>query len=403
MTTNCFFCSKRLNCPIHSKENFFKNKELSSIKELSSASPPTVFVGSQLKYPQVNIGVLSPVQDTKQNWIYDAQNYWAQNNYTISDIVELRSQLLNSRTQTSVKDINQNKFISTFQEIAMSVTPVQIELELKQKINFQLKFDKISLPQGPVAPLQKIKVTQNPNIPKKIEKVFFDTDLKALEALEYLYKSGFNEKIISQLLTVGVLGQKRNRKLVPTRFSITATDDILSKHLLQEIKQYKEIQQYQVYFGSYLGNYYIIILTPDIFSYELFETYLSDSRYKAPEFLTDYESYFGRKTYATNTVGGYYATRLAILEKLKELKRQSSALVLRFITLEYTTPLGVFVVRQAARKSLKSKIQSFNSLEDTLNYIKLFTKTMFKYDIEIILKNSKLLKNKEQINLRKFF
>lgn len=403
MVINCFFCQRRLECSIHSKETFFKNKNLSSLKELSSASPPSVFVGSRLKYPQVNIGVLSPIQDTKQNWIYDAQNYWAQNNYAINDIVELRSQLINSRTQTKVKEINQNRLISAFQEIAMSITPVQIELELKQKINFQVRFDQVSLPQGPVAPIQKLKITQNPHIPQKIEKVFSDTDLKASEALNYLYKTGFDEKILSQLLTVGVLGQKHSRRLVPTRFSITATDDTLSKNLIQEIKQYKQIEEYQVYFGSYLGNYYLIILIPDLFSYELFETYLPDSRYKAPEPMTDYESYFGRKTYATNTAGGYYATRLAILEKLKDVKRQASALVLRFITSEYSTPLGVFVVRAATRKSLKNKIQNFSSLEQSLNYATIFTKTIFKYDLDNIIKNSKLLKNKEQTNLKRFF
>ena len=403
MITNCFFCQRGLSCPVHFKESFFKNKDLSSLKEISSASPPTVFVGSRLKYPQVNIGVLSPIEDTKENWIYDSQNYWSQNNYSISDIVSLRSQLVNSRTQTRVKEINQNKFISSFQEIAMSITPVEIELELKQKINFQIRFDQITLPQGPAAPIQKIKITQNPNIPSKIEKTFSDIDLKAIDALEYLYRGGFDEKILSQLLTVGVLGQKKSRKLVPTRFSITATDDTLGKYLLKDIRDYKEIEDYQVYFGSYLGNYYIIILIPDLFSYELFEVYLPDSAWSTPEPMTDYESYFGRKSYVAQTAGGYFAARLCVLERLKDLKRQASALVLRFITLEYTTPLGVFVVRSAARKAMQNKIQSFNSLEQALQYIKLLIKTRFKYNIDNIIKTSRLLKNKEQIKLKRFF
>ena len=36
-------------------------------------------------------------------------------------------------------------------------------------------------------------------------------------------------------------------------------------------------------------------------------------------FTTDYEPYTGRKTYAENCVGGYYAARLPILEKLKDI------------------------------------------------------------------------------------
>ena len=37
-------------------------------------------------------------------------------------------------------------------------------------------------------------------------------------------------------------------------------------------------------------------------------------------YSTDYENYYGRKEYASTTAGGYYTVRLAILEKLKEMK-----------------------------------------------------------------------------------
>ena len=85
--------------------------------------------------------------------------------------------------------------------------------------------------------------------------------------------------------------------------------------------------------------------------------------------------------------------RLAILEKLAELKRQGSCLALRFITDEYSVPLGVWVTREAARKAVSSKPIEFSSMELMLNYAKMKIKKMFNLDIAKFLEKSILLKN----------
>ena len=40
----------------------FKFQELKSISKIDSISPPSVFIGSKLKYPLVNVGILSPLE-----------------------------------------------------------------------------------------------------------------------------------------------------------------------------------------------------------------------------------------------------------------------------------------------------------------------------------------------------
>ena len=52
---------------------------------------------------------------------------------------------------------------------------------------------------------------------------------------------------ISGLLSVGVLGLKKNKRLVPTRWSITATDDMLGKHLWKQVQQHKWIEDYELH------------------------------------------------------------------------------------------------------------------------------------------------------------
>ncbi len=112
-------------------------------------------------------------------------------------------------------------------------------------------------------------------------------------------------------------------------------------------------------------------------------------------YSTDYESYKGRKTYADETAGGYYACRLPILEKMKNNKRQGSCVALRFITSEYNVPLGVWVCREATRKSIQSPSISFQSQEEMLHYAREFIQQKFNFNLNLLLKESKLLQEKK--------
>jgi len=185
---------------------------------------------------------------------------------------------------------------------------------------------------------------------------------------------------------------------VPTRWSITATDDALGKHLIDEVKKHNQMN-YSAFFGSYLGNYYLILCFPEVWSYELFEMHVSNPA----NFMTDYESYEGRKYYAEETAGGYYTVRLAILEKLNEMKKQGSVLALRFITGDYTLPLGVWVTRESARKAMDSRLIEFSSKELMLEYAKKLAKKKFNFELDGILSKSVLLRDmKQQSKLVRF-
>jgi len=107
--------------------------------------------------------------------------------------------------------------------------------------------------------------------------------------------------------------------------------------------------------------------------------------------MTDYEGYGGRKIYASNTVGGYYAARLSALEYLKKIKKQASVLLLRFITGEYYAPLGVWVVREAVRKTLTEKALNFASKELMLKYTQALVKKKFGINVDYILNKSIML------------
>lgn len=384
----------------------FRNKNLRNISKLDSNSPPSVFIGSKLKYPLVNVGILSPLEREDNAWVYDDMKYWANNNFQIGDILKLRDNLLNSKFQSNVYDSRTSKnFIQMAQEIAIASKPVDLEIELKNKLNLNRSRDKILAPHGMKAQLKKAKIIGNVNVHPQVDKVMND-DIKAVEGIESLYKFGFDEYTLSKIFSVGVLGLKKNKKLVPTRWSITATDDTLGKLLLKKVKDYPIIENYELFYGEFLGNQYLIMLFPNIWSYELFELYLPRSSWNPSDEIkasTDYEDYNGRKEYASATAGGYYASRFPIIEYLNSIKRQASVLVIRIETPSYWAGLGVWVVRESVKKALTHKM-SFSDDNELKNSAKKAGIIKYNFDISQILNKSKLLKEKrEQKSLKDFF
>jgi len=402
MKLSCVFCRSGNFCPMHTSETYFKIQNVSR-EQLASTSPPSVFIGSKLPYPRVNVGILAPPEKTENAWLYDAQRYWAEQNFEIPNIVKLRSNLINSRFQTEVREARTaKKFLELAQELGMAAKPTNIDITFKKKIRINTDFDTINLPMGPTATLKTFQLAENPKIPNKVEKVVSDTDLKAGPALNYLSDQNFDEKTLTQLLSIGVLGLKKDRKLVPTRFAITAVDDTIGKALIENIQDYKILEDYKLFYANYLGNNYFILCFPDIFQYELFETYVSGQTWENKTTMHDYESLYGRKDYVKETAGGYYAARLSILQKLDNMKRQASVLVLRFITSEYSTPLGVFVCREATRKAMQTEL-SFASKEELIKNTKELIKQRLKYDCSSLLKQSQVLENVAQPKLTQFF
>ena len=385
----------------------FKYKDLGKISELATSSPPSVFIGSKLRYPMVNVGILSPLERDEDAWIYDDAEFWAKNNFGIRDVVSLRESLLNSRFQSNVTSArsNEKKFVEMAQELALSSRPVDLEIEIKGKVGPGFKRDRVVIPQGMNAPLKKVKITGNVKIDSKLDKVMND-DIKAVEAVEFLYHNNFSEYTLSKVLSVGVLGLKKDRKLVPTRWSITATDDMIGKKLLEKIRNYPWIENHELFFGEFMGNCYLVMLFPNIFSYELFELYLPGSSWnqgKEIKASTDMEDFYGRKNYASNTGGGYYASRLPVLEYLEREKKQASILVIRIELPTYWASLGVWVCREATKKVLENKKLAFPDMKEMLESVRKIGMIKFGYDPSKILKKSKILENiKTQTTLGKW-
>ncbi|MBU1974988.1 MAG: hypothetical protein KKG59_01140 [Nanoarchaeota archaeon] len=392
------FCGKDY-CPLLAAVNKTKNQSF-DLKQDFFGKSPNVFVGMH-NYPNVSAGIIGSEFATEK---HDNPRLWAKEDYDIENVLNLRTSLVNSRFKTNVKSFN-TRLNDISKEISMASKPVEMEVNLEKKPNVGLKLSNWTAPTGPSVALKKARITANPKIPLLIDKTVDDSDLKSGDAIKNLYKRNIDENQLTKLISVGNLGLKTQRRMVPTRWSITAVDDTLGKDMIKTIKDHDSCD-YQAFFGGYLGNYYLILLFPDVWSYELFETYMPKTAWQNVDFdtMTDYEGYAGRREYADETAGGYYAARLAILEQLKCMKRQASVLALRFITEEYYAPLGVWVVRSASRKAMAGNPTMFESKKEMLDYSRKIVKKRFGFDLDRLITRSILLKQmREQKKLGNYF
>ncbi|MEM3405457.1 MAG: hypothetical protein QW117_00575 [Candidatus Pacearchaeota archaeon] len=381
-------CGKK--CPILNK---FKIKNLKKTY-FSSSLPPEIFV-STYNYPNVNSGILSPEEYGDTSY-YSSSEIWYKNNYDIEKILFLRSNLIYSKFKTKIKYDQKNKFLEIAKEISLTNKPVSAEIFLLKPIKNKILINNYYPVIGNPAPLKNIRLGENIKTERKAEYLLNDIDVKAEDAIIELYKSKLKIEQIIRLLSVGNLGRKKERKLVPTRWSITATDDIISRKLLEKIKTYQEISEILVFNSYYIGNHYEFILIPDKFSFEVIEAKLTGSVWNPnmpTYFAIDYEDFYGRKKYAKNVTGAYYANRLALCEYLKKIKRQAACLVIRECRKEYYAPCGVGVLREASRGAFSKEAERFSSLKDAFEVIQKRLKLPIKNFIE---KSWLIKKYKEQ-------
>jgi len=328
-------------------------------RRLEGMSPPEVFVG-RAGYPLLRAGPMLPASEGPGQALPHLHL-----GMDIGEIIAARTSLVRSESKIAAKEAKApGSLLSCMQQIALSAAPVGTEVSFTRPPRGRISFDGVLSPSGPSGEMEGMQITTNTVVPRKVDQLVEDRDAGAAEAVAELYASGIGIEHISRLLSLGLLGKKR--RLVPTRWSITASDDMAGKELKEKVLEVALVKDYYLYSGEDLGNHFEILLLPRPFQFELVEIWMARSVWAEEGFIgADREDARPKKGYS-NLAGGYYAARLAALEHLAGKGRQAAVLAVREISEAYWAPLGVWVVREVARKAMSSQPRRFSSLEEAL-------------------------------------
>jgi hypothetical protein len=371
-----------------------------STTTLSGATPPSVFVG-RYGYPKVKVGPMMPPLhgDTK---ILDTPEMWL--GKSLEEIVNYRLALVRGISNVDVRDVR-GRYVESLQEVAMTNKSVESEATFEKvpisdfEQDRDSRFDTDSAPFGPAAPLKNFKTSSSSiSVDQRIEDAYYDKDLSASQAIVDLYLDGVHVSTLNRVLSMGMLGLKKNRRLVPTRWSISATDDIISANLIRKIEAFSTIDRFKIFKYSHLGNYYSILLIPDeIWSFEMQEAWYDENSGNM-QIGVDYENANGLNHYPS-IAGAYFAARLGVAEYLLKVKHKAAALILREIHPEYIMPVGVWQVREGIRRALEGMAKQVESFDEALNFASI-SMSLSKNEW---LRNSQMYKSKrEQMRITDF-
>lgn len=354
---------------------------------IEGSSPTDIFIG-RYGYPNVFIGPMLPPEfgDTS---ILSMPERWA--NFSVDTIVDFRSKLVRGMYKTKITDVEKGRVEEQVRDLALAERSAESELRFYKKPFVKMTMLDEVQPYGPSAMIKDFNLG-NIKADTKIENLYMDTDALAKTAITELYDKGIPVSRIQKGLSAGLFGIGRNRRFVPTRWGITAVDDTISKNNLKEVKSFDKIDSIHAYYNVSLDNRWLIFFIPGSWEYESAEAWYPKTVWNADgtsvSIYSSYEGYNGRKTYAE--IGGcYYAGRLAITEKMRELGKQAVAVILREVHEGYLMPVGVWNVREHVRQTLRGRPDILYNMNDIFSYIK----AKLEIPVRDWISNSKILKD----------
>ena len=325
-----------------------------SSDSVSGTSPPSVFVGSH-NYPKVFVGpMVPPIHGNTE--LLDNPEKWK--GKTLEEIINFRLNLVRGIQKIPIEQ-TEGRYIENLQEVTMSSKPTDLDLIFNKKVSSNISIDGESAPFGPIGEIKSAKFSGSTST-KPIEKIFYDKDMKAEDAVLKLYNSGIEISKIQKCFSIGMLGKKR--KLVPTKWSITATDDIISKSIVDEVLENDIIDISKIFTYEHLGNIFSIILFPHRWIFEMVEAWYSNG---IVGFGSDNEDARGIN-HQPHIAGAYFAAKLAVSEYLLKNKIQAGVLIFREIRPEYAIPVGVWQVREGVREAMKNSAQNATNFNQAL-------------------------------------
>ena len=362
-------CGKA-RCPILVRwDSMMKTAPMIDRLDLDGSSPPGVFVG-RFGYPKVFVGPLvPPVHGDTQ--IFDAPEEWV--GHSMEDIVRFRSTLVRGMHRVHVRDVDRGgRIVDLTRELALGTSPADVEVGFERKPRGRVVLDDNVQPFGPSAPLRRLDLGTL-HTDQNLDRATSDTDLRAKEAVLEMYGRGLPVSKIQRAFSVGAFGIEKNRRFVPTRWSITAVDDTIGKDLRETAKTFPLINEIRIFETIGFDDRFLVVMVPRPWRYELIEAWYPNTLWnplgREVVMFGDHEGFEGRTTYAS--IGGcYYAARLAVGEALERERRQAATVILRETHPGYIMPVGVWNVREHVRAALRQSPRLFSTMKETLDHLR---------------------------------
>jgi len=229
-----------------------------NLRHVTAYSPPGITVEAA-KYPMMTAGILASTDAQEYLSIYDHPESWCGLNR--ETILAMRRELYRFTVPINARAMEASDFIEVLQTIALSVSPVAIEVETASLPPRGLYPLGGQLPASPVVEMQSVEIISEPEISKVAENIT-QQDIPASESAWKLLDYDYSLDQVARLMSVGLLGRTDSRRLVPTRGAYKAVIDGYVNRSLIELAEKPVSPSFSIHSTELLDENFTVLIQP---------------------------------------------------------------------------------------------------------------------------------------------
>ncbi|MFW9807245.1 MAG: hypothetical protein ACFFFK_11005 [Candidatus Thorarchaeota archaeon] len=229
-----------------------------SSRQLTAFSPPGIAVEAA-KYPILMASILASTEPSEHLSIFDHSDSWM--GLDREAIKSMRRQLYRFTVPINARTMEPSQFVEALQTIALSVSPVAIEVEtasLPPRGLYQLGGQ---LPAGSPVGVKSLEIASEPEI-SRVARRITEQDIPASEAAWKLLDYDYSLDQVTRLMSVGLLGKLDSRRFVPTRGAYKAVIDAYISRAIIELTDKSFSSVFRIGKSEIHGENFTVIVQP---------------------------------------------------------------------------------------------------------------------------------------------
>lgn len=333
-------------------------------RQLTAFSPPGIIVEAA-RYPVLMAGVLASTEPSEWLSIYDHPESWG--GLDREAILTMRKRLYRFTVPIDARAMEPRNIVDALQTIALSVSPVALEVETSNLPSRKLSALGAQLPASPCVYIKSIDIVSEPEI-SRVAKRITEQDIPSTEAAWKLFDYEYTLDQVARLMSVGLLGRIDSRRLVPTRGAYKAVIDGYVSRSMIELTEKPLTSSYRLGMSELFGENFTVLAQPG----EPQVDYLRIER--TADGLDHGASIQGVKNLATDSKTSVYSdhARFSAYSDLVRRKESAHLTIFHFSRNSNNSILGPWLVRAGVKAALESNQVELDSKENALMVLKSF-------------------------------
>jgi hypothetical protein len=254
--------------------------------------------------------------------------------------------------------------VDNLQRIALSVSPVALNVEATTLPPRDITMRSGSLPSSPEVHIDSLEIISKPEVSKVAEKIS-EQDIPASEGILRLLDYDYSIEQVTRLLSVGLLGRHENRRLLPTRNASRVVADTLSAHVKTMFANREGEKEYRIHISRPLGELMVVVTRPgrpdlDYFRIERYRGATNKGFSSADKGIGSSDARI--ESYAS-------AARLAAMQNMWKTRRGMRVTVFHLSNNKRNQILNGWIPRAGVSAALQGDYTELHSYTETINVL----------------------------------